>query len=245
MLDFMREDKLRQLEYRFGLQRVEIKDPGINAEVWAFRYRSEDTQLVSVCTVAEPQDYCITVLEPDLGAAAALLRTVLQREDGPWQPGRVWLNDQPLLTGTSIQGLVVTGGELSQVYPLTEPEALLVAEETLSAITITSARRPLAFCELFRDNAFHSISDAELADIKVFGSTHPAPLRQIKALPYGRFAAFTMEESEDFLADPDNVEATTALALLPRLHGSRLFFRDSQPGELLTYGHNGWEYSVT
>ncbi|MEJ5998540.1 hypothetical protein [Corynebacterium sp. H130] len=239
----MTDEKLRQLEYAYGLQRVQIKDPGLNAEIWAFRHTFDaTTKLVTVCTVSEPQDYCITVLEPDLGAAVALLRVVLGRKDSPWIPGRVWLNDQPLLQGTAIQGLVVTEGQWSEIIALTEAEAELIARETLSAITITRARKPLAFCDLFRTNAMPEVSDEALSSITVFESKHSsvAPLRKIRAMPYHRFMVLTNEETEEFLADLDNFTRTTALAVIPRLHGSRLFFHGETPGEELTYGHSGW-----
>lgn len=248
MLEIMTEAKLRQLEYRYGLQRVEIHDPGMSAEVWAFRHRdASGAQLVTVCTVDQPQDFSITGFEADLGALVALLRTVLNRADGIWLPGRVWLNDQALLLDTKIQGLVVGEGDWAEVFPLTELEANVVARETLSAITIVKSRAPDTLYDLFRENAFPDVTDDQLAEVKVFTSKQAdsAPLRRIKALSYHRFAAFTNEEPEGYLEDPDNFEVKTALELLPRLHGSRLFFQGEAPGEQLSFGHKGWEYSVT
>lgn len=235
----MTSDKLRELEYRFGLQRVQVANAIPDCEVWAFRHDG----LVTLCTVGAEQELSCTVQEQDLGAGAALLRVAALRE---WTPGRVWLNDQPLLTGTNIQGLVAIDGEWLEMIPLTEAEAELVAVETVSAIEITRGRQPLVFTDLFRSNAFEEVTDEDLQAITVFTSKHSeeAPLRKIRALMYHRFAAFTNEESAEYLADPDNFEKKTALEILPRLHGSRLFFQGEKIGEELTYGRNGWTYSV-
>lgn len=243
MLDLMKDAQLTQLEDRFGLQRVEVKDPGIAAEVWAFRHQLDGAQLVTVCTVGEPRNLCLTTREADLPAGVALLRAALTRE---WTPGRVWLNDQPLLLGTHIQGLVALAGDWLELIPLTEEEAELVAVETISAITIARGRQPLVFTDLFRSNAFPEVTDADLAAITVFASkdAEVRPLRKIRALALHRFAAFTNEESAQFLADPDKFERKTALELIPRLHGSRLFFAGEKPGKELTYGRDGWVYSV-
>lgn len=243
----MTREKLRQLEYRYGLQRVQIKDPKVAAEIWAFRYREGERTLVTVTTVDQPQDFLVTAFEEDLGAAVALLRLVLSRTDGPWVPGRVWLNDVPILEGTAIQGIVTAEGDWSEIVALTEAEAELVARETISAITICRGRNSTAFLDLFRKNAFQNITDEELAQTAVYVSTHArtAPLRKIKALAHHRFAAFTNEETSEYLGNPDNFERATAAEILPRVHGARLFFHGAEPGETLTYTAQGWQFSVT
>lgn len=236
----MTREKLRELEYRYGLQRVQVAGAIETAELWAFRH----DRLVTLCTVGAEQELCCTVFERDLAAGAAIIRTASLRS---WVPGRVWLNDQPYLAGTNIQGIVVGDGDWAEVYPLTEPEAELVAVETISAITITLGRNTTALCDLFRNNAFPHVSDEFLSEEMVITSklARDKPLRSLQYRKFGKFLALTDEEPAGYVDNPDNFEFFSALELLPRIHGSRLLLAAPRPGEQLRYGHNGWEYSVT
>lgn len=238
----MTTDKLRQLEYKYGLQRVQVIDPASPAEMWAFRHRVSETSLVTVCTIGAPQELCCTVFEPDLEAAAALLRVALRRQ---WTPGRVWINGQPLLTGTNIQGLVASPGDWMKIYPLTEVEAEFVAEQSLAAITIAEGRDPLALLDLFRSNTFPQLNLPTGRVIITSKLARTAPLRSVSVTSYGRYLALTQEEPAGYLDDPDNVELLPVAEVLPRIHGAGLLFVDSRPGESLRYTHQGWEYSVT
>ncbi|MEJ6014451.1 hypothetical protein WG936_11450 [Corynebacterium sp. H127] len=243
----MSRDKIRQLEQRFGLQSARIAEEFNGVALYAFRHKVQDRYVVTVCTVGSEQEYSCTVFEADLPAAVATLRTVFLRTDGPWVPGRVWLNDVPFLAGTRIQGIVVGEGVLAPVFALTEPEAVLVARESIAALTITLGRDPFALCDLDRENALTDISDEELAGIQVITAklATSAPLRRLEYTTFGKFVALTEEEPAGYADDPDNFEFRSALELLPRVHGSRLFFRAPKPGETLRYSVQGWEYSVS
>lgn len=231
----MTSEQLATLEAQLGQEYVQVH----GTDIWAFRHDG----VVSLCTVGLPQNYRLDVYEPDLVAGVALLNVVLGRTDSPWLPGRVWINDVPFLEGTRIQALVVGQGDWAPVYPLTVPEAELVARETLAAITIMHGRNPRAFCDLFRTNAFPEVSDTQLEAITVATSllARTAPLRSLHTTEDGTIRALTDEEPVGY----EDFEPHPALELLPRIHGSRLFFHQTRPGETLRYGHQGWEYSVT
>lgn len=120
-----------------------------------------------------PFELVCEVLEEQVGAAAVALRIVVQRAieelEAPWEPGRVWFNDQPILTGTRIRGLVVgpdpdgaeiidedgnPAGDLQRVWLLTEPEAESVSAaglEPLVTQTWSRFRHLLADVERTQD----------------------------------------------------------------------------------------------
>lgn len=104
-----------------------------------------------------PFEYVCEVREEQVGAASVALRLVVQRSveelEAPWEPGRVWINDQPILARTGIVGLVVgpdpdgphlvdeggsPSGNLHRVWLLTETEAKSVAHVGLEPLVGTA-----------------------------------------------------------------------------------------------------------
>ncbi|AKK03586.1 hypothetical protein [Corynebacterium epidermidicanis] len=237
----------------FGPEYVHLAETFGPASGLAFRRTVATTSVVTAVTSGfQPRELACTMLEADLGAAVAVLHIAAARAEqelqGPWPDGRVWLNDQPILGGTLIQAIVARNHDVDEFYALTENEALVVAENSISALDIALARDPLAFADPLREDHWDraALSDEALASVGVLTSklAHTAPLRCLEFKQFGKFVALTCEEPEDYFDDPDNFEVRQATELLPRLHGARTFFVDPRPGETLQYTALGWEYSV-
>ncbi|MDU0479208.1 hypothetical protein QVA66_08135 [Staphylococcus chromogenes] len=238
---------MEQLIATFGPEFVEVNATIADARTLAFRRNIGPHPAVTVTSLGlHPREVACTMLEEDLGAAVATLQVAVARPE-PWVPGRVWLNDQPFLGGTLIQALVMRTGTIDEFTALTEEEALVVAENSPSALMIAEARNPLAFADPTRDSYWTAPDLAAIADLPVLTSVlaRSAPLRRVEFTEFRRFLATTGEEPADFLANPENIEVRPARELLSKLYGAKTFFIGATPGEAVQYTATGWEFSVT
>ena len=121
------------LTRRYGVEPT-VYDERIGGSVMmlCWRYERDGVRYAAVASAGleripfvgvPPVEVVAEVLEHQVGAAVVVVRTVVERAvqelQSPWEPGRVWINDVPLLN----DGLVATSKHLSTTQSLMEDES--------------------------------------------------------------------------------------------------------------------------
>ncbi|OYN90351.1 hypothetical protein CGZ91_09335 [Parenemella sanctibonifatiensis] len=144
---------------------------------------------------AEPIEVVAEVLEDQAAAAAIAVEVVVRRSveelQAPWQPGRVWINQEPLLRGTKIQALVIDPsaadalvddngqrvGTLHTVALLTEDEGKAVALRGVQPLDHARRERRAALADVERGGSLFG-EDGQPLDVPApaagTGATGPA-----------------------------------------------------------------------
>lgn len=217
---------------------------------------------------APPVELVCEVRREQIGAAAVALNVVARRAieelEEPWEPGRVWINDGPLLRGTRIAALVMGpsgDGDAVDVMPGT-PESPVVSLQTVTLLTAQEgravARGGLAVLDELRRTRRAELLDVErtedllpepavdrdddeLARTPVIVSKllRDLPARWVECDEAGEFAAYSREEPDGFFDDPANAEIWSLANLISRNPEVADFARTATAGTFLTLDQSG------
>lgn len=144
------------LSRRYGVEPT-VSDDRIGGSVMmlCWRYERDGVRYAAVASAGleripfvgvPPVEVVAEVLEHQAGAAFVVVRTVVERAvqelQSPWEPGRVWINEVPLLNGTRIQALVASeSGEGPAVDVIRDEQGAPQAQlQTIALLTASEGR---------------------------------------------------------------------------------------------------------
>lgn len=215
----------------------------------------DGSRIELVCTVLTEH-----VAAAELGVRIAVRRILGEfgRARAALAPGDAWINTQPYVAGTSIQGIVAIdgawdgrdttvrdasgrrAGAFQEILLLTATEAKRVAHDGLGPLRRAALEHPGRLYDMLREDLVPPPVMVPDVPCIVTAALHECEVGWMQRDASGAWLASTGSESPEYLADAANFEQWRLANVVAGTPELRDFALTARPGEYLMREGGGW-----